>query len=56
MRRQYLKKSNDKQHSMLAYYYLGRVNSDLQDALQAQEYYLRALEIGRRFKRLYSPN
>ena len=30
---------------MLAYYYLGRVNSDLQDALQAQEYYLRALEI-----------
>lgn len=31
---------------MLAYYYLGRVNSDLQDALQAQEYYLRALEIG----------
>ena len=26
--------------------YLGRVNSDLQDALQAQEYYLKALEIG----------
>ena len=42
----YFEKSNDKQHSMLAYYYLGRVNSDLQDALQAQEYYLRALEIG----------
>lgn len=42
----YFEKSNDKQHSMLAYYYLGRVNSDLQEALQAQEYYLRALEIG----------
>ena len=26
----YFEKSNDKQHSMLAYYYLGRVNSDLQ--------------------------
>ena len=25
----YFEKSNDKQHSMLAYYYLGRVNSDL---------------------------
>lgn len=42
----YFEKNQDKQRSMLAYYYLGRVNSDLQDALQAQEYYLKALEIG----------
>lgn len=42
----YFEKNKDKPRSMLAYYYLGRVNSDLQDALQAQEYYLKALEIG----------
>ncbi|MEY8486643.1 tetratricopeptide repeat protein [uncultured Parabacteroides sp.] len=42
----YFEKNKDKPCSMLAYYYLGRVNSDLQDALQAQEYYLKALEIG----------
>lgn len=42
----YFEKHKDQPRAMLAYYYLGRVNSDLQDALQAQEYYLKALEIG----------
>lgn len=35
--------------------YLGRVNSDLQDALQAQEL-LKGFGDRRRFKRLYSPD
>lgn len=42
----YFEKHDDKPRATLAYYYLGRVNSDLHDALQAQEYYLKALEMG----------
>lgn len=51
----YFEKNQDKQRSMLAYYYLGRVNSDLQDALQAQEYYLKALEMAK-IQKIYSPD
>lgn len=42
----YFEKHDDKPRTTLANYYLGRVNSDLHDALQAQEYYLKALEMG----------
>lgn len=42
----YFEKLDDKPRATLANYYLGRVNSDLHDALQAQEYYLKALEMG----------
>lgn len=42
----YFEKHDDKPRATLANYYLGRVNSDLHDALQAQEYYLKALEMG----------
>lgn len=41
----YFEKQDDKCHTIFAYYYMGRVYSDLQDALQAQEYYLKALSI-----------
>lgn len=40
----YFDKHNDQHKKMLAYYCKGRVNSELGDALQAQEYYLKALE------------
>ncbi|MCD7851060.1 MAG: tetratricopeptide repeat protein [Parabacteroides sp.] len=42
----YFEKHKDPHKTSLAYYYMGRVNADLYDALKAQEYYLRALEIG----------
>lgn len=46
----YFDKQNDQKYKMLAYYCMGRVNTDLQDALQAQEYYLKALESGENSK------
>lgn len=46
----YFEKSNDKQKASLSYYYMGRVNTDLHDALKAQEFYLKALEIGEKTK------
>ena len=42
----YFDKHDDAAHGMLAYYCMGRVNTDLEDALQAQECYLKALELG----------
>ncbi len=42
----YFEKHKDPHKTSLAYYYMGRVNADLYDALKAQEYYLRALEVG----------
>lgn len=41
----YFEKHYDTNHTIFAYYYMGRVYADLQDALQAQEYYLKALSI-----------
>ena len=46
----YFEKSSDKQKASLSYYYMGRVNADLYDALKAQEYYLKALEVGEKTK------
>ena len=46
----YFEKSNDKHKASLSYYYMGRVNTDLHDALKAQEFYLKALEIGEKTK------
>lgn len=43
---QYFENHDDQTHTMLAYYCMGRVYTDLQDALQAQECYLKALELG----------
>lgn len=42
----YYEKHNDLQPLALSYYYAGRVYSDMQDALQAQQYYLKALALG----------
>ena len=46
----YFEKSNDKHKASLSYYYMERVNTDLHDALKAQEFYLKALEIGEKTK------
>lgn len=45
---QYYEKQNDANLLAQAYYYMGRTYSDMQDALQAQQYYLKALELGER--------
>lgn len=42
----YFEKNKDMHKASLSYYYMGRVNADLYDALKAQEYYLKALEVG----------
>ncbi len=42
----YYEKHNDLLPLALSYYYAGRVYSDMQDALQAQQYYLKALTLG----------
>ncbi|WP_288206355.1 tetratricopeptide repeat protein [uncultured Parabacteroides sp.] len=42
----YYEKHNDLLSLALSYYYAGRVYSDMQDALQAQQYYLKALALG----------
>ena len=46
----YFDKHNDPKYQMLAYYCMARVNTDLQDALQAQECYLKALDLGENSK------
>ena len=46
----YFEKHKEHEYAMLAYYSMGRVNTDLQDALQAQECYLKALELGENSK------
>lgn len=43
----YYEKTNLEDRKMLAYYYCGVVFHDLNDVLQAQEYYLKAYEIGK---------
>lgn len=43
---QYFEKHNDLHHRTCAYYYMGRVYSDMQDGLQAQEFFLKAMELG----------
>lgn len=42
----YYEKHNDLLPLALSYYYAGRVYSDMQNALQAQQYYLKALALG----------
>lgn len=43
----YYEKTSLKDRKMQAYYYRGNVFYDLKDALQAQEYYLKAYEVGK---------
>lgn len=43
----YYEKTNLEDRKMQAYYYCGNVFYDLNDALQAQEYYLKAYEVGK---------
>lgn len=43
---EYYEKHNDPKRLIKAYYYLGRTYADMQDGLQAQEYFLKALELG----------
>lgn len=43
----YYEKTDLNDRKMQAYYYCGRVFQDLNDALQAQEYYLKAYEVGK---------
>ena len=42
----YYEKHNDLLPLALSYYYAGRVYSEMHDALQAQQYYLKALALG----------
>lgn len=42
----YFEQHSDDAALALSYYYMGRVYSDMHDALQAQQYYLKALELG----------
>lgn len=46
----YYEKSDLVNRKTQAYYYCGRVFQDLNDALQAQEYYLKAYEVGKNLK------
>ena len=46
----YITHTSDSLIKIAAYYYMGRVNTDLHDALKAQEFYLKALEIGEKTK------
>ena len=46
----YFEKHKEMHKASLSYYYMGRVNADIYDALKAQEYYLKALEIGENTK------
>ena len=43
----YYEEQEDIPSLALTYYYMGRVYSDMQDAMQAQQYYLKALELGK---------
>ena len=49
----YYEKTNLKARKMQAYYYCGNVFYDLNDALQAQEYYLKAYEVGKNLNNPY---
>ena len=49
----YFEKQQDLHKASLSFYYMGRVNADLYDALKAQEYYLKALEVGEHTKDYY---
>ena len=49
----YYEKTNFKARKMQAYYYCGNVFYDLNDALQAQEYYLKAYEVGKKLNNPY---
>lgn len=42
----YYEEHNDKASLALSYYYMGRIYSDMYKSLQAQQYYLKALELG----------
>lgn len=42
----YYEEHNDEASLALSYYYMGRVYSDMHKSLQAQQYYLKALELG----------
>lgn len=42
----YYEAHNDEASLALSYYYMGRVYSDMHKSLQAQQYYLKALELG----------
>lgn len=42
----YYEEHNDMASLALSYYYMGRVYSDMHKSLQAQQYYLKALELG----------
>lgn len=44
---EYYTKSNNPDRQMLSYYYMGRVNQDLNNVTKAQEYYLKGLETGK---------
>lgn len=43
----YYEKTDLEERKMQAYYYCGRVYQDLNDAPQAQEYYLKAYDVGK---------
>lgn len=43
---EYYEKHSDTKRLIKAYYYMGRAYADMQDGLQAQEYFLKALELG----------
>jgi len=49
---EYFEKHNDQRHLMTAYYTMGRVNHYMQQALEAQEYYLKALPLAEKEKDL----
>lgn len=43
----YYEYRRDTERLMLTYYYMGRVSQDMRDAVRAQNYYLKALEVGK---------
>lgn len=47
---EYFEKEDDYKSLMLSYFYMGRVSQDLQNSLKAQDYYLKALEVGKNSK------
>ena len=42
----YYEKKNDKERLLQSYYYMGGISEDYGEVLQAQKYYLKALEVG----------
>jgi len=49
----YYEKTDREDRKMLAYYYCGRVFQDLNDALQAQDYYLKSYKSGKKLNEPY---